>query len=455
MQGRTREIGFWSLVAGLLPLAYLASYAAVGVTPAEGCSGASFEEAGVIHLAAAEEAPVATDGFFPFLATSVNIDGDDALARITVEVRDSGGELVPGDTRLLSTESGNDGLEYLQLGWSASGAAREQGEELSFHAEATNSVESVMLDRSLAVSGVVPELMLPSFEITEWVRVKYDAGPQLTCDTWSDCDSVGVFGSELHDAWQMTLEAPRLAPPVLVVWEFEWEALAGKGRFMEDPRRFDAQTASRESLVFVAGEEEFCVRLRGHDLHTGETEVQDFCGSPSGDETVVWDSIADCAEPPAGYLERWCRSNGDGALDTYSAECEPFLHPPAGAGGAASGDAGGAGGTEPEPPPPGKGGAGSGGRASPSGGAGTQPPVGEPGSGGSTSGKGGSGTSAPPDDENDAGATGGEKHILTEAGCACRVGSTDERDSALGCVGLAVVAVGLGARRRRLERRRS
>jgi len=457
MQGKKREIGFWSLVAGLLPLAYASSYAALGMAPAEGCSGASYEETGVIYLSAEAEAPVATDGFFPFRATSVNVESDEALAQIVVEVRDADGEVVPGATTLLSKESGKDGLEYLLLGWSVSGTARDEGEELSFHAEAQNSVESVTLERALTVGGAVPELVLPSFEVTDWLRVKYDAGPQVTCSTWADCDSYAAFGSELHDAWQMTLAAPKVTPPVLVVWEFEWQALPGKGRFLENPSRFDEQTAMHDSLVFVAGEEEYCARLRGRDVHTGETKEQDFCGSPSGGESVVWDSIAECAEPPEGYLERWCLVNGEGVSGDPAEECEPYLHPPTGVGG--TGDVGGAGGSEPEPSASGKGGTagkggtGSGGTASSGVGTAGKRPVGEPGSGGSTAGKGGAGPPTMPDAEDDANAASGQKRVLTEAGCACRTAPSDERDSALGGLGFAVVALALGTRRRRFERR--
>lgn len=460
MLGNKRELGFWLVVAGLMPIAYASSYAAAGVTRAEGCSGANFEDVGVIYLSAVDEAPVGADGFFPFRATTVNIGSDEALAEITVEVRDSGGALVPGDVQVLSRQVGSDGQAYLQLGWSASGAAREQGEVLSFHAEATHSSELLTLDRSLTVTGPVPELTLPSFEVTDWLAVKYDAGTSISCYTANECDSSASFGPELRDAEQMTLHAPQATPEILVVWDFAWKAVSGKGTFVQQPRHFDGTSAISESLLFVGGEEEYCARLVARDLHTGETKEQDFCGSPSGDKSVVWDAIANCDEPPDGFLERWCLATVKDGLGDHAADCAPYLDPATGTGGASTGDTGGAGGDDPTPGKAGKagkGGTGSGGKAS-NAGSGAKPSAGAPGggsggSGGTAANQGGEGPSTAPEGGNDFGVPPGQKRVLTESGCACRLATNDESDSTLGCMGLAVMALGLGARRRRLVRR--
>jgi hypothetical protein len=468
--GKKRELPFWGTVAGLLPLAYASSFVAIGPTPAEGCSGGPGEErVGVTDLSAAKGGTkVGRDGFFPFRATAANIDREAALDLLTVEVRDEAGELVPGDTVFIADQGSDEYGRDLLLGWSATGTTRSEGEELTFHAKATNSldevtVEEVTFDESLIVMDVAPELTLPSFEVTGWTRVKHDAGNPLYCDNdTGDCDPETV-GSELRDAQRMTLEASGVTSPVLVLWEYDWVAVPGRGTPVEFPDTFGPQSfAYSEELSFAAGLDEYCVVLRGTDLRTGDTTEGELCASPSSDNPeVTYDSIWSCREPPEGYLERWCRAVdrvGD-SLGDHAEECEQYLNPSAGTGGT-SGENPGSGGA----PDPGTGGTSSGGhgggstakggaatggtkggtKPEPAADAGAPPPEGSAGSAGATD-----------EDVNRDAGSGDSRTVLTKGGCGCRTAASGTlRDSALGGAGFVAFALGLGLRRRRERRER-
>jgi MYXO-CTERM domain-containing protein len=461
--GTKREATFWATVAALLPFAYASSFVAIGPTPAEGCSGAPAESReGVIWLSAFDtDTHVARDGFFPFRATTANVDETAALEHLSVEVRNDEGDLVPGETVVIKVLDTDDSGTRLLLGWSATGTTRSYEERLTFHAMGTNSDETVTLDASLIVMDVEPELTLPSFEVTGWTRVKYDAGDSLPCDDFSDCDSSSV-GAELREAQRMTLEASGVAEPVLVLWEYDWVPVAGKGTFVGQPSSFGPQSSEySEEVSFATGLDEYCVRVRGTDLRTGDTEEAEVCASPSSDSPeVIYDSIWECAEPPEGYLERWCRAMdrvGD-PLGDHAEECEPYLNPTAGTGGAGGQDPGSGG-----APDPGAGGSGSGARGGgspvgtaggtatggtkggtdpePAADAGAPPPEG---SGGSAGG--------PDDDETPDAGTGDSRTVVTKGGCGCRTAGATGSDTALAGVGLLALALGLGMRRRGRER---
>jgi MYXO-CTERM domain-containing protein len=470
--GKQRELTFWATVAGLLPLAYASSFVAIGPTTAEGCSGGPGEDrVGITDLSAAKGGTkVGRDGFFPFRATAANIDRQAALDLVTVEVRDENGDLVPGDTVFIADEGSDEYGTDLLLGWSATGTTPSEGEELAFHVTATNSLdgvtpEEVTFDERLIVVDVAPELTLPSFDVTGWTRVKYDDGTPLDCyNDDGDCDSSPV-GSELRDAHRMTLDAVGVDEPVLVLWEYDWVAVAGKGTLVRHPSSFVPQHSEYgEELWFAAGLDEYCVRLRGTDLRTGDTKEAEICASPSSDSSeVIYDSIWECSEPPEGYLERWCRAVdrvGD-SLGDHAEECEPYLNPTAGAGGT-SGEEPGSGGA-PDPGPGGTGSAGKGGGSTggakggaanggttggtepePAADAGAPPPDGSGGSAGAVT-----------DDETPETGSGDSHTVLTKGGCGCRTAASGTaRDSALAGAGLLAFALGLGLRRRRRERER-
>jgi MYXO-CTERM domain-containing protein len=458
-RGSKRGFAFWGVVAMLLPLAYASSYVAVGAGPAEGCSGAGPEEAvGVLDLTHAEfemNTRVGRDGFFPFRANVANVDQSAALDAITVEVRDGSGELVPGETVVIREERDDAWRSNLTLGWSAS-EPRDGDEVLAFHATATNSVDSVTLDAELSVMDVDSELTLPSFEVTQWTRVKYDAGPEIACQGFDSCSESYGFGSELHDAHRMTLVASSVIPEVLVLWEFEWVPVSGKGNWvLSAPDPFtDHGSGLRAGLTFAAGLEEYCVRLRGRDLRTGDTREQEICASPSADsEVVTFDAIGYCSDPPVGYLERWCLGADEVDVASYEDECAPYLMPSAGSGGigGASSGAGGTGASS-------SGGTASGGSSGKGTGSAPEPPVADAGAPLPDADAGSNedppvegGTAGSPSDDGEAGSAGKRnKSVLTEGGCGCRsAGSTGDRSSLLGSVGLAVLGLGLGLRRRR------
>jgi MYXO-CTERM domain-containing protein len=458
-RGSKRGFAFWGAVAGLLPLAYASSYVAVGAGPAEGCSGAPAEEAvGVLYLSSRgldEDARVDRNGFFPFWASIANVDKSAALDAITVEVRDESGELVPGETVFIKEERDDAWRSELTLGWSAS-EPRRGDEVLAFHATATNSVDSVTLDVELSVVDVEPELALPSFEVTEWTRVKYDAGPEIGCHGFESCSESSGFGSELHDARRMTLQASSVMPEVLVLWEFEWVPVSGKGnRVYSDPDPFTGYSPGLQAwLTFAAGLEEYCVRLRGRDLRTADTREQEICASPSADsKEVTYDSIRSCFEPPEGFLERWCLNADELDVAAYEDECAPYLMPSAGSGGSggASSGTGGSGASS-------SGGTASGGSSGKGMGSAPEPPLADAGApmpdddaGSNEDPPDGAGTAGSPGDDGEAGSAGkGSKSVLTEGGCGCRsAGSNGDRNSVLGSVGLGVLGLGLALRRRR------
>jgi hypothetical protein len=461
--GRTRERAFWWTVAGLLPLAYASSYVAIGPTPAEGCSGSPAEErVGVTYFSAtAEEASVGRDGFFAFYASIANTTAEAALAGITVEVLDANGEPVPGETVLISEDDDDDGTSGLTLGWSATGAAGEGGEVLAFHASAMNTNEPVTLDATLTVVDIEPELTLPSVEVSGWTRARHDGGPRVDCYAFDSCSNPFDFGAEFVDRLHMNFEVGPLTPEVLVLWEFEWLSVAGKGVLLSDSSPFRPGDGFSSSLMFEHEEEELCVRLRGRDLHTGDTMERELCASPSGElDERTYDSIRECEEPPPGYFERWCLAT-EGEELGYETECEPYLNPSTGTGGSGGASSGTGGASE-----PGAGGTGSGAKGGTTGGGGRptgagaaagstatgEPPVaGSSGSGDGPSDDGGLATAGAPSD-GEAGSSKGSKPVLTEAGCGCRAAGGERGDSRLGGAGLAVLAVGLGLRRRR-ERR--
>src|SRR6185295_19512365 len=98
-------------------------------------------------------------------------------------------------------------------------------------------------------------------------------------------------GAELREAQRMTLEASGVAAPVLVLWEYDWVPVAGKGTLVEYPSTFGPQTFEySEEVSFAAGLDEYCVRVRGTDLRNGDTAEAEVCASPSSDSPeVVYD----------------------------------------------------------------------------------------------------------------------------------------------------------------------
>jgi MYXO-CTERM domain-containing protein len=458
--GRARERAFWWTVTGLLPLAYASSYVAIGPTPVEGCSGAPAEErVGVTYLSApVEEANVGRDGFFPFYASTASTTAEDALADITVEVRDGSGELVPGETVLISEAPDDDDTSRLTLGWSATGSAAADGEVLTFHASATNTSEPVTLDATLTVVDVEPELTLPSFEVSGWTRARHDGGARVDCYAFDSCSNPFDFGAEFLNRLHMKVDVGPLIPEVMVLWEFDWLPVSGKGALLSDSSPFEPRNGFSSRLVFEQEEEELCLRLRGRDLHTGDTTERELCASPSGEiEERTYDSVRECEEPPPGYLERWCLATEKEDLGSHAEECEPYLNPSTGTGGS---DGSGSGGTsEPGTGGTGGGATGGGGRATGTGavagstGTGEPPAAGSSGSGDEPSGDGGPASAGSSSDGEEVDHdTVVSKPVLTEGGCGCRAAGGGGADSWLGGAGLVGLALGLGLRRRR-ERR--
>jgi MYXO-CTERM domain-containing protein len=458
---RRNQLMFWLGVGCAVPFAYASTYAVNGAPRAEGCSGEAGEvDVGVLSLwAQTEEAAVGRDAFFTFQGSTNEIEPAEALAAITVTVTDEDGQLIAGAARILKqTDKAND-VRTLLFGWTASGDTRAEGEVLSFHAQAMNSLDMAVLDARLVVRDRDPELQLPNFDIFEFDAALRDRGPREVCEGINECGSTR-YGTELQKEVQMSLIAGGIDPGVLVAWEFHLEEISGKGNFAEPARTFKIEGFDvHEWLTFSDVLDEYCVRVVGHDWKTDTTKSSEVCASPEGEVlTTTYDGVGECYEPPAGLEERWCRSVASTDTNDWnhvSREqqdmCDRLLASgTSGAGGEAAVPA--AGGAGPDEPVRG----GSGGSSGSRGTTDPMPPQPPPLAGSGANGNLEPDAGIPADSEAGSANADAEtkpSRIITEGGCGCRTASDPSgHTGALAFSGLLTLVAGLGLRRRR-ERR--
>lgn len=455
---RRNQLVFWLSVACAVPFAYASSYAVNGAPPAEGCSGAgsgsgtgSEEEAeGVLRLWTIDDAPTvsADQAAFVFGATTNKTNHDAVLAAIQVTVRDERGAEVPGNVWVLKAEGSSDGPQTLTLSWQWHGEPRPDGEVLSLHASATNTVGTTEIDATLTVkAGPYQGIRAPIVTLSDFDEVVRDVGVLAQCEGVSECGTTTTwFGKELATRTRMEVVMSVAYPDVMVAWEFQLQQLSGKGEFLDKGRRIEAFEAVPdyvEQLEFADVVDEYCFRIQGRDLRTSEIDSVDFCASPSRPlDTLSLDSIGKCTEPPPGQHERWCLAPDPEELRTpaQTAECERLL----------TGE-GGSGGEGPSPPSTsGSGGnpnGGNGGRGPSAAGTGGDRPQ----TGGAPS--AGTGATEPPDAEagsagEDPASEGSTQRIVTDGGCGCRTAPHDDRGGAYGGL-LALLGV-FALRRRRV-----
>jgi hypothetical protein len=417
---------FWGAVLALVPLTYLGSLAPRGAMPvAEGCSGGpsvASKPTGVYGLNASLEAlPVDERGFFAFWLNARELDAGPALEAVSLEVKNAGGEVVPGQARILTEERFAEVLELL-VAWEAD-ATLSPGEVLQVNATATSSSGPVSMKTVLTVQDQVLALPEPDLMFDFWNEVTRDVGELQSCQTQTMCGNQNQsqsFGAELEQVVEVSLTAPVPASMVAVAWRYSVAEIDGKGSFANEPASWSLFVKESRPLgarlAFEERLDEYCVLVTAVDLRTENTKSAELCGKPPAPlEPRRDDAVQLCSTAPVGFTERWCH-----APERQSApECAPYVTPGAPGSGGAAGTGG------------------SGSATAETGGSGSA----IAGTGGSISATAGSSaaTAAPSDDADGTRRT-------SEAGCAVAVPSA--RGSMLAFVSLTLLASGLILRRR-------
>jgi hypothetical protein len=336
---------FWGTVFTLLPLMYLGSLAPRGAMPiADGCTGGSPSTSalapttGVYSLIAPGELPVDSRGFFSFWVVARELEAGAALGAVSLEVKDTLGKIVAGQTRILTEEQFGDVLE-LNVAWEAD-ATLPSGTVLEVNATATSSNGPVSMKAVLTVQDQVLALPEPELKFEFWNEVTRDAGELQTCVARSSCsNSSQSFGADLEQVVEVSLTAPVPASPVAVAWHYRIAEIEGKGSFVHEPASWtfflkqDASEKLGARLTFAERLDEYCVLVTAVDLRTEKTESSELCGRPPTPlESQRQDAVELCLTAPAGFTERWCQGPGRQSAP----ECAPAVVP----GGAGSSGAG-------------------------------------------------------------------------------------------------------------------
>jgi MYXO-CTERM domain-containing protein len=288
-------------------------------------------EMGVTGLFAAEQQRVASDAFATFTAEARGVDAAAAFSSITIDVVDGAGNAVEGSAELLSEHVPTPGVSHLLIGWSPN-VEPELAETLALRASAASNERSFEVLSTLTVSDVDPVLELPEFDAVAWAEVTGDRGSPQSCPSSGSCGN--TFGDETYLGRSVTISAEPVTD-VTVAWEYRIEALLGKGVFVSPPAKLAAIAgeSTTVSLEFSEVIDEYCVRITGRDLRTGDEQSREWCATPEPPiETSNQDAIQGCPSPPAGFERRFCLAKlATGAIPPDT--CDPFLDPPIGSGG--------------------------------------------------------------------------------------------------------------------------
>lgn len=300
-----------------------------GVPPAEACSGGGPGPGEWLHLDVAAaplgRVPVATDGFVAFAGLFYFGETDAAVEVPWVRVVDDAGETVPGQVRILKSDTDTSSTKVL-LGWQsaqalpvgavfqltlapANGAAGEGG---------AGNLPSQSKTVELEVVEEPVTLPTPTVTLGPWVDVRHGVGELVDCEEDTSCGrfTLRVPTSEMRlPGVSVSWEPPDFSS--MVAWEVRAQTANARDEVTSSLNREALVARKREEgevielgqVVFADDASEYCVVLIVKDLRTGkETSSQPVCESPREPEYERADhDLASCDEPPTPEsLPLWC-----------------------------------------------------------------------------------------------------------------------------------------------------
>lgn len=299
----------------------------VGVGEALGCSGSSSTApppTGFQSLrprlpgdANSRVVPVATDGFFVIDAVAYQLSAEAVTSGLQIVVKNSAGETVAGETKLLS---GTQGPQFV-FGWSAT-ARLEVGAELKANLSAAPlSFPAGTLggEYQLEVKGEPTSLPEPSFTFSSWLDYYRGVDGALTSCQGSPgaCQTSPAISLPANVDKQLAGVVTWLLPPITggVAWEARVEASKSPSDVNLDqvhPTQYmgiaPAGGLRLGRAVFPTPTDKYCATLIVTDLRTKQEKRAETCESAKAPEGADTDTLLSaCAAPPSATLaEAWC-----------------------------------------------------------------------------------------------------------------------------------------------------